>query len=70
MNESRQLLRSIVYTDAMRAEIAAADRERRQLRAMDLDADYVEQMQRYSRQRIGLAGLRLAIWFENELPQS
>ena len=68
MAESRQLLQTVVYSEDMKADIAAADQARRQLDAADLSADYVAQMKRYARQRIGLAGLRLAIWFENELP--
>ena len=32
------------------------------------DDAYVALMQNISRQRLGLAGLRLAIFFENELP--
>ena len=68
MNESRQLLRTMVYTEAMKAEIAAADPARREPGESSLSADYVAQMKISARQRIGLAGLRLAIWFENELP--
>lgn len=67
MVESREILLAIVYTDVMKREIAAADRSGRELQASPLSSAYVAQMQEISRQRIGLAGLRLAIWFENEL---
>ena len=65
--ESRQILLRDVYTKVMKQEIAAADRARRRLRPLTLSADYVSRMQEIARQRIGQAGLRLAIWFENEL---
>jgi hypothetical protein len=67
MAESRELLLSVVYSDAVKNEIAAAGRERRRLRTISLTPEYVSAMENISRQRIGLAGLRLAIWFENEL---
>jgi len=51
----------------MKQEIAAADRTRRSLTPFTLSADYVSRMQEIARQRIGLAGVRLAIWFENAL---
>ena len=68
MNESRGSLKSIVYTEAMREAIVAADSSGSELGTHTLDAAYVTQMQSISRQRLGLAGLRLAIFFENELP--
>lgn len=68
MNESRGSLKSIVYTEAMREAIIAADGDGSELESQTLDAAYVSQMQSISRQRLGLAGLRLAIFFENELP--
>jgi hypothetical protein len=68
MNESRGNLRSIVYTEAMRQAIVTADSNGSKLGSQTLDAAYVTQMQNVSRQRLGLAGLRLAIFFENELP--
>ena len=67
LSESRRILLLDVYTDAMKQEIAAADRAGRNLRPLTLGADYVSRMQEIARQRIGLAGVRLAIWFENEL---
>lgn len=65
--ESRQILLRDVYTNVIKQEITAADRARRRLRPLTLSADYVSRMQEIARQRIGQAGLRLAIWFENEL---
>lgn len=70
MAESRQLLQAVVYTDAMKAAVRQADaRGADDLPAQQLDAAYRQQMQRLAKQRLGLAGLRLAIWFENELPR-
>lgn len=65
--ESRDLLQSNVYSDGMRAAITTADRTGSTLPALSLDANYVSNMQQISRQRLGLAGLRIAIWIENEL---
>ena len=67
LSESRRILLLDVYSDVMKQEIAAADRTRRSLRPFTLGADYVSRMEEIARQRIGLAGLRLAIWFENAL---
>jgi hypothetical protein len=69
MSESRQILTSQVYTEEMKQAVAAADASGAdELDKMELDANYRNQMQRQSRIRLGLAGLRLAIFFENELP--
>ena len=68
MAESRQSLQSAVYSPAIREAILAAERADRPLEPVMLDADYLERMQQIARLRLGLAGLRLAIWFENELP--
>jgi hypothetical protein len=69
MSESRQILTSQVYTPAMKQAIAAADASgAEELDSLELDANYRNQMQRLSRIRLGLAGLRTAIFFENELP--
>lgn len=68
MNESRGSLKRIVYTEAMLQAIVAADSNGSELGSQTLDAAYVSQMQNISRQRLSLAGLRLAIFFENELP--
>ena len=65
MTESRQLLQ-FVYTPAIESAIASADATQSALPPINLDADYRDQMQRIALQRIGLAGVRLAIWFENE----
>ena len=65
--ESRQLLLTDVYTDAMKQAIVAADQTGRRLGSQTLSADYVSRMQEIARQRIGLARVRLASWFENEL---
>ncbi|HJN95279.1 MAG: hypothetical protein CMQ15_02440 [Gammaproteobacteria bacterium] len=67
LSESRQLLRSVVYSEEMRAEIAAADRLQREIQLSNLSESYITQMKQISQQRLGLAGLRLAIWIENEL---
>ncbi len=70
MSESRQLLSTVVYTDAILAAARVADSkaEGELSSAIRLTPAYVSRMQEISRQRLGLAGLRLAIWFENELP--
>ncbi|MCH7814959.1 MAG: S1/P1 nuclease [Proteobacteria bacterium] len=67
LSESRQLLLSSVYTDAMKSQIAVADQSGRNMQVSVLRPAYVLQMKRIARQQLGLAGLRLAIWFENEL---
>lgn len=67
LDESRQLLLSLVYTTAMQREIASAEEENRNMANTPLNPAYVAQMKNSARQRIELAGLRLAIWFENEL---
>ena len=69
MNESRQILSSFVYTDAIRSATRAADAAKaEEIASTELTTDYIDQMKQISRQRLGLAGLRLAIWFENSLP--
>ena len=70
MSESRQFLTSQVYTDAMKAAVREADTHRREeiARPVAVDPGYVARMQQIARLRLGLAGLRLAIWFENDLP--
>ena len=67
MNESRRILQSDVYSESMIEEISAADSARRAVNPVPLADAYVQQMQNIARQRIALAGFRLAIWFENEL---
>lgn len=70
MSESRQLLSSSVYTQAMLAAAQEADGKRLDEieQPIPLSDSYVSRMQQIARQRLGLAGLRLAIWFENTLP--
>ena len=58
----------MVYTEAMLDAVAAADAGSAFLGNQSIEADYVEQMRNLARQRLGLAGLRLAIFFENEMP--
>ena len=67
MAESREILLSIVYTEEMKSAIRAADREGTDLEDQSLSAEYVAGMKNVSRQRLGLAGLRMAMFFENEL---
>lgn len=68
MHESRMLMHESVYPQATRAAIIDADVSGDRLGSSRLDADYVRRMIDISKMRLGLAGLRMAIWFENELP--
>ncbi len=68
MLESRDLLLSQVYDKRMLETISRADSAGSRLEQFDLTADYVEQMKQSSRQRLGLAGVRMAHWLNNELP--
>lgn len=68
LNESRMTLLNLVYPPAIRSAIRSAEASGRDLEAQNLDAAYVSSMQQVARQRLGLAGLRLAIYFTNELP--
>jgi len=68
MNESRSILQTSVYGADLRDAILDAESSNTGLPGQTLDDVYVVQMQNISRQRLGLAGLRLAIFFENELP--
>lgn len=70
MSESRQLLNSVAYTANMLEAAREADKEGRHEieEAIPLSSTYVANMQQIARQRLGLAGLRLAIWFQNNLP--
>jgi len=67
LQESRVILLDWVYTDAMKIEIRRAENENTSFEAVPLSAGYVDSMIQSSRQRIGLAGYRIAIWVENEL---
>jgi hypothetical protein len=69
INESRQHLQSSVYTKEMLEAAAQADANGDdEMVSTELPDGYIDDMKRISVQRIGLAGLRLAIWFENTLP--
>lgn len=67
MNESRTLLLDSVYTPQMKSAIVAAEHSDSGLPRFTLDDRYIEQMQESARQRLALAGRRLAIWFRNNL---
>ena len=67
MAESREILLSIVYTEEMKNAIRAADSDGTDLKDQSLSAEYIVGMKNVSRQRLGLAGLRMAIFFEKEL---
>jgi hypothetical protein len=68
MNESRQILQTFVYTDAIRRATEQADAAKSdEIVATELSDAYTRQMKQIARQRLGLAGLRMAIWFENSL---
>ena len=68
LSESRQLLLSQVYSEEMIEAISNADRGNSRLRNFDLSSEYIEQMKQSAGQRLGLAGVRLALWFNTELP--
>lgn len=68
LNESRMTLLNLVYSPTIRAAIRSAEASGRELETLSLDDAYVSSMQQVARQRLGLAGLRLAIYFSNELP--
>jgi hypothetical protein len=58
-----------VYDDFLLAAIASADSSgAERLPNQTLNDDYVNEMISIASDRLGLAGLRLAIWFQNELP--
>jgi hypothetical protein len=66
--ESRSYLTPNVYSPALLGAITQADTSGlRRLPNQELDDDYVSAMVELSAQRLGLAGLRLAIWFQNAL---
>lgn len=69
MSESRQHLQTSVYTaEILEAAEKADTNGDDEMVSTDLPDGYIDEMKRISIQRIGLAGLRLAIWFENTLP--
>lgn len=65
--ESRRLLLSLAYSDNIKAAVANAERQGTELPTQQLVSRYINSMQRLARQRLGLAGLRAAIWIENSL---
>ncbi len=67
--ESRLTLARRVYSPDILAEVRAAEAEGRAMEEVPLSAEYVGRMRDIARQRVALAGLRLAVWFENELPR-
>jgi hypothetical protein len=67
MNGSRSILQTSVNNGDLREAILDAESSNTDLPSQKLDDAYVALMQNISRQRLGLAGLRLAIFFENEL---
>ena len=67
--ESREILVPSVYNDALLGAIRSADSSgAERLPSQVLSDDYVAEMVSIASDRLGLAGLRLAIWFQNELP--
>ena len=68
LHESRQLLPTVVYSDAIIAAIRQAERNDGEIPYQTLDAAYVARMREVARQRLGLAGLRLADFFTRRLP--
>lgn len=71
MQESRELLVSAVYTDAMKDAIRQADQSGAdELHTLTVSDRYRQEMRRQARERLGLAGLRLARWFETTLPDA
>ena len=67
MHESRALLTSMVYPEAVEREILAAERARRDMREIELSESYIADMRRLSEQRLGLAGVRIALLFNRSL---
>ena len=67
MDESRRLMTSVVYPEAVKREILAAEREGRDMREFELSEDYLTAMRRLSEQRLGLAGIRIALLFNSWL---
>ena len=67
--ESREFLVPSVYDDSLLAAITSADNSgAERLPNQSLSDGYVAEMISIASDRLGLAGLRLAIWFQNELP--
>ena len=67
MDESRRLMTSVVYPEAVEREILAAERAGRDMREFELSEDYLTEMRRLSEQRLGLAGIRIALLLNRNL---
>ncbi len=67
MHESRALLTSVVYPEIVEREILAAERTGRDMREIELSEDYLAEMRRVAEQRLGLAGLRIALLFNRSM---
>ncbi len=67
MKESRELVTTVVYPDAVREEILTAEREGRDFGEIALSTGYLAEMREISRQRLGLAALRMALLFNRNL---
>ncbi|MYI01718.1 MAG: S1/P1 nuclease [Gammaproteobacteria bacterium] len=67
MHESRALMTSVAYPETVEREILAAERTGRDMREIELSEDYLAEMRRLSEQRLGLAGLRIALLFNRNL---
>lgn len=66
--ESRSHLRPSVYSDAILDAIRLAEtNSANRLPSQSLSDDYIANMIEIASERLSLAGLRLAIWFQNEL---
>ena len=67
MHESRAFMTSVVYPETVEREILSAERMGRDMREIELSEDYLAEMRRLSEQRLGLAGLRIALLFNRNL---
>ncbi len=67
MHESRALLTSVVYPEAVEREILASERASRDMPEIELSEAYIADMRRLSEQRLGLAGVRIALLFNRSL---
>lgn len=68
MRESREILRGdAVYDQNMIALLSRADNGRGDLAPVMLNAAYIASMQEVSRQRLAAAGMRLALWLNQNL---
>ena len=67
MDESRQFLTTVVYPEAAKREILAAERADRPMNEIELSEDYSSSMRQLAEQRLALAGVRLALFFNRNL---